>query len=523
MSPRPRNVLLVTADQWRGDSLSALGHPVVRTPHFDALASEGMLFPRHYSVCAPCGPARASLLTGMYMHNHRSVRNGTPLDNRHTNIAREVRRAGYRPVLFGYTDTSLDPAAHAVEEVTRHGYENLMPGFEEGLLLPGERPQAWIDHLVAKGYAVSGYDDAFRPAATSPPGAGRSRAPAVYAADDSQTAFLARRCIDYLRHAEPGWFVHLSWFRPHPPFIAPKPWNTMVDPDTVPMPRRAGSVEDEAAVHPWVAAAVGPDGDWFDPWMREVIGTADYEREVRQIRATYYGLVGKVDHYFGEVVAALRDSGQLDDTLIVATSDHGELLGDHYLFGKRGYFDSGFHIPLLIRDPRAEPGSRGRVADRLTESVDVMPTILDWLDLEPPRQCDGRSLLPLLHGDDVPGGDEAYWEYDFRNDDDGPGVEQTLGLAPHQCNVSVLRTREHKYVHFTALAPLLFDLGESPDELDDVSGAARHRETMLACAQRMLSWRMQSEAPALTHLRVTRQGIVERKAGRFARAARRDA
>jgi arylsulfatase A-like enzyme len=95
------NVLLITLDQWRADCLSAVGHPCLRTPNLDRLAAEGVLFRRHFTQASPCGPARASLLTGLYAHNHRSVRNGVPLDDRHTNIAREVRKAGYDPVLFG--------------------------------------------------------------------------------------------------------------------------------------------------------------------------------------------------------------------------------------------------------------------------------------------------------------------------------------------------------------------------------------------------------------------------------------
>ena len=104
--PRP-NILLVTLDQWRGDCLGAAGHPVVRTPHLDRLAAEGIRFTSHYAQAAPCGPSRASLLTGTYQHVHRSVQNGTPLDARFTNLALEARAAGYDPVLFGHTDTTV--------------------------------------------------------------------------------------------------------------------------------------------------------------------------------------------------------------------------------------------------------------------------------------------------------------------------------------------------------------------------------------------------------------------------------
>ena len=104
-----RKVLFITADQWRGDALGCLGHPAALTPNLDALAADGVLFRDHYTASAPCGPARTTLLTGLYPFIHRSVRNGTPLDRRHTNLALEARRAGRDPVLFGYTDSTASP------------------------------------------------------------------------------------------------------------------------------------------------------------------------------------------------------------------------------------------------------------------------------------------------------------------------------------------------------------------------------------------------------------------------------
>lgn len=509
MAGARRNVLLVTADQWRGDCLSAVGHRLLETPNFDALAADGVLFPRHYSVCAPCGPSRASLLTGMYMHNHRSVRNGTPLADGFTNIAREVRKAGYRPLLFGYTDTSLDPGAHAEEDVIRHGYESLMPGFEEGLLLPGERPQAWIDYLALRGYAVQSYEEAFAFTGDPPAGAGRASIPALYRSEDSQTAFLAERVVEYLDRADPGWFVHLSWFRPHPPYIAPAPWNTRYDPATVPAPVRSTTPAAEASIHPWLAAVLGAAGNWPEAWMREPRGTPRYDGELRALRATYYGLVGKVDYYFGRIMEFLKARGWLDSTLVVLTSDHGELLGDHYLFGKRGWFDPAFHIPLIVRDPFARDADRNRVADTFSESVDVMPTILEWLGLETPRQCDGRSLVPFLRGGVGDAADEVHFEYDIGNDGEGVDARDILGLAYNESLIGVLRTRDFKYVHFAGLEPLLFDLRRDPGELANVAREDGYRDTLLGLAQRMLSWRMSTEAAALTHLHVSREGLHE--------------
>ena len=125
------NVLFVTVDQWREDSTSVAGHPVVRTPAFDALAARGVRFVNHWSVTAPCGPSRASLLTGLYLMNHRVVDNGTPLDDRFDNLARLARTAGYDPVLFGYTDTTVDPRTVTDPDDPRlRTYEGVLPGFE---------------------------------------------------------------------------------------------------------------------------------------------------------------------------------------------------------------------------------------------------------------------------------------------------------------------------------------------------------------------------------------------------------
>src|SRR3546814_9011758 len=122
MQARP-DVLLITLDQFRGDSLSAVGHPCVRTPNLDALAADGVLFRNHYSTCAPCSPARASLLTGLYQMNHRVCRNGTPLDARHVTVATAAREHGYDPLLFGYTDQSADPRGLAADDPRLRTYE----------------------------------------------------------------------------------------------------------------------------------------------------------------------------------------------------------------------------------------------------------------------------------------------------------------------------------------------------------------------------------------------------------------
>jgi arylsulfatase A-like enzyme len=504
------NVLLITLDQWRADCLSAMGHPCLRTPHLDRLAADGVLFRRHYTQASPCGPARASLLTGLYAHNHRSVRNGIPLDDRHTNLARELRKAGHDPVLFGYTDTAVDPRLYPPGDPALNTYEGVLPGFTPGLVL-SMRLKPWLEDLASKGYAIPAKaKDIWLPRGDGDTGRGPTFAPPRYKAEDSETRFLTDAALTYLADSAPGWFLHLSYLRPHPPFIAPEPYNALYDPTGVPSFRRAASKAQEAAQHPWLAyhlakihAAPLPEQ------KRPILGTLD-DAALRQLRATYYGMISQVDDELGRLFNALRRSGVYDNTLIVVTADHGEQLGDHWMIGKDGYFDAAFHIPLLVHDPRAAPSARGLRVDAFTEAVDIMPTILDWLDLDVPPQLDGRSLLPFLAG--AAPADwrrEVHWEYDFR-DPRGLGPETALGLRSEQCSLTVIRSARYKYVHFAALPPLFFDLETDADELRNRAEDPACLALVLAYAQKMLSWRMRHEERTLSHLHLGPGGIVAR-------------
>ena len=501
---QPRNVLLITADQWRGECLSVLGHPSLKTPNLDRLAAGGTVFRRHYAQATPCGPSRASLHTGMYLHNHRMVVNGNPLDSRHTNVALEARAAGYDPVLFGYTDIGRPPPEGAVDFI------------DPDLVLPGMRPVTvinddmgpWIEDLAAKGYERPEEPLAVfrpKPPADGPWKPGVNAAPSVFSAEDSATALLTGQAMDHIeeRGDEP-WFVHLSYLSPHPPFVVPEPYNTLYDPADMAPPVKRPSVAEEAAQHPYLAQHLAHQRGWpvsYGIGNDELVNLS--EAEVRQIRATYFGMMAEIDHHVGALMDLLEARGILDDTLIVFTSDHGEYLGDHWMFAKYGYFDQAFHIPLIVRDPRRQAdGRRGAVIDAMTENVDIMPTILDWLGLDVPRQCDGRSLLPLLAGE-VPADwrTEVHFEFDFRDFVDGSGRSH-LGLDAEECSLVVIRGERYKYVHFAALPPLFFDLADDPEEFVNRVDDPDYRERVLEQVQKLLSWRMRHEDRAHTHITV---------------------
>ncbi len=516
-----RKVLFISADQWRAECLSTLNHPVVTTPNLDRLAQRGVLFRQHYASCSPCGPSRTSMHTGMYLMNHRSGRNGTPLDARHANLAREVRKGGFEPVLFGYTDTSVDPREYEPGDPILNTYEGVLPGFAVGLQLP-DHMAAWIADLRAKGYDLpNGRRDVYRPVPGYPGAAerGHTFSPPIFTADDSETAFMANAVLRYLSvRQDQNWFLHLVFLRPHPPVIAPEPYNAMYDPATSPMPARAATPEAEGAQHPYLRYLLSHQREigWYSEHYPSDLRAID-EREIRQIRATYYGMISQVDDQVGRLISYLESTGEIENTLIVFTCDHGEMLGDHWMWGKEGYFDRAYHIPFILVDPRKSADeTRGKLVDEFTEAVDIMPTILEWLGLEIPPSCDGRSLLPFVErGAPTDWRRFAHWEFDFRDVVD-QGPERALGLTSDQCNLGVLRGERYKYIHFPALPPLLYDLKTDPHELHNVAEEPSYESVRREMAERMLSWRMTHAERVLANTMLTRDGPVVRQPPRVA-------
>ena len=506
-APRP-NLLLITVDQWRGDLLGVAGHLFVRTPNLDRLAEAGTRFTRHYVQAYPCGPARAGLVTGLYAHKHRSIGNGVPLDARHPTLFTELRRRGYLPTLFGYTDTTLDPRGKPAADPDNGEYEGVCPGMVVDTLLI-ERSTAWLAHLHGKGYPVPD-PDAGREGVFNQRAFGE---PTVFAAEDSETAFLTDRFLGWLAVAGQAPFcAHLSYIAPHPPFAAPAPFHRAVDPADVTAPLRGGSPETESSQHPLIGALLDNiDLRNFAPGLAGPAAAAD-EGVIRTIRALYAGQAAEVDHHLERVIQALKESGRWDNTLIVFTADHGEQLFDHWMLGKTGYYDQSAHIPLIVRDPRpAADAARGHSITTFTESIDVMPTILDAVGLRAPRNCDGHSLLPFCEGR-TPSGwrDAVYWSFDFR-DIRTKRLERLFGLPSEWCHLDVVRTERLKYVHCAGLPPVLFDLADDPGEMRNRADDPGCLPLRLEGLDRLMTWRQRSEERTLTGF-LARDGVLHEDA-----------
>lgn len=504
-----KNVLFIIADQWRGDCLGVLGHPAIRTPHLDALARRGVTFTRHFGQSAPCGPARASMLTGLYVMNHRVVANGVPLDRRHPNLALELRRAGLDPCLVGYTTTVPDPRSTTPDDIRFTEFGDVQEGWRVFAHFDEREWRNYFAWVRGKGVALPD-DPMTLMAPDGPPGP--SAAPARIPAAASDTAWTAEHSIRFLHttRKDRPWVLHCGFFRPHPPFAAPAPWHQAVDADAMQPAIGAPSLQAEAAQHPMMA-------HWLARQQRAnyfqgASGTVQplTHDEVALARRAYYGLIAEVDDAIGLILTALAQTGQAEDTLVVFTADHGEQLGDHGLFSKLGWFDQSYHLPLIIADP-ACASAHGRQVDAFTEAVDLMPTILDWLGAPVPRACDGVTLTPWLRGE-TPAAwrDAVHFEYDLRGGWPDPR-RSPLGIEVDAAAMCGMRTAAWKDVHFAALPPVLYDLRQDPHETRNVASDPAYAPLLSEAAGRMLSWRMRHADRTLTHLCATQAGLVDRR------------
>jgi arylsulfatase A-like enzyme len=514
-----KNVLLIVVDQWRGDILPALDTPHLKTPNIDRLCREGVTFRNHFSQAAPCGPARASLLTGLYQMNHRAVQNTIPLDSRFTNLALELRKGGYDPALVGYTTTTPDPRTTTPDDPRFFVLGDVMEGFRPvGAFEPYK--DAYFGWIASQGYELpENREDIWLPEGAARGERGATSRPARIPRELSDSTWFTERGLAYLKgRGEKPWFLHLGYYRPHPPFIAPAPYHAMYRAEDMKQPVRAKTPETEASQHPLLRYYL--ENTRQASFFQNGSGLARdmSSDEVRQMRATYFGLMSEIDDQLGRVFAYLDATDQWNDTLIVLTCDHGEQLGDHYLLGKIGYFDQSFRIPMIVRDPgRAADAGRGRIFDQFTETVDCLPTILEWLGLPIPRQCDGRSLLSFCYGDapaDWRG--EVHYEFDFR-DIYYSQPETALGVSMDTASLAVIQDRRFKYVHFAALPPLLFDLREDPEQFVNRADDAAYASIVRDYAQRMLSWRLTHADRTLTHFRATPSGLERRIPARAVR------
>ena len=429
------NILLIMADQLSAQWLGAYGHPVVQTPHLNALAERGVLFEAAYANCPICAPSRAGMCTGRHVGEIGAYDNGTDFASSIPTFMHHLRRADYEVVLSGKMHFLGPDQLHGFERrLTPEIYPSSFvwtPDWTRGAY---HNPGTAVDQLRDSGLCdwnmQLDYDEEVQFRALE------------------ELRDQARR-----RHEGRPFFLCASFTHPHEPFITTRQWWDLYAHDRIDPPAAPALPMDR--MHP------------YDRWLQIHHMIDVYpprEEDVRNARHAYYGMISYFDSKVGELIGELERLGLAENTLVFVTSDHGEMLGEHGMWFKRTYFEPSSRVPLLCAGTDRVPS--GRRVGRTVSLVDLFPTFLeiaeldDWQDAE--SSVDGTSLGGLLAGTEAAWKDYALIEYYSE------GVCQPMRAAVSD---------RLKYVYVHRESPQLFDLAEDPHELhnciDDPSYAQR--------------------------------------------------
>ena len=363
--PTRPNILLITSDQHRADTLGCAGHPSVHTPHLDLLAFQGTRFTNAYVDCPVCIPARTTLITGRRGHE-----NGMPdyAERFRVNRRREdflgsrLTAAGYQTELVGKTHWHTEP--------------DFRGGFEHVTWLAELKRRQLVETGRAGTLVGMGFNE-FPPTLSAMP---RHLHPTDWCVD---------RAIDFLATRERGqpFALWVSLLDPHPPLTIHEPYFSMY---------RGAEMPD-----PVVPGWIGTDAEPYDVYCnRLMFNKRPYTAaQVRRMREVYCGMVSNLDHQLGRVLGQLQAMGDLDETLIVYSSDHGEALGDAGSFGKRTFLECSAKVPLIVRPPASWDASIGQTSGDLVEWADLLPTLCDAAGARVPDDVTGRSLRPAVCGE----------------------------------------------------------------------------------------------------------------------------
>jgi arylsulfatase len=444
-SVRP-NILYLMTDQHRADCLGCAGNRVVKTPHLDSLAEDGVRFSRAYSSTPSCTPARSAILTGLSPWHHGMLGYGRVAQRHRFELPQAMRDAGY--YLFGVGKMHWYP-------------QRKLRGYHEILLDESGRAET-------PGF-VSDYRRWFRQEApeADPDATGigwndyRAKA---YAPDERlhPTRWTGDRAVDFIEKYErrEPFMLKVSFARPHSPYDPPQRFIDMYEEDQMPAPY----------VGNWAGRYAEHDEPPKPSLWHGDLGLG----QARKSRRGYYGSVTFIDEQVGRIIAALKKRGMYDNTLIVFFSDHGDMLGDHHLWRKTYAYEGSANIPMLLRWPKTMgmDERRGRTLSEPVELRDILPTLLDAAGAEIPEHLDGISLLGAVRGDAE--GRRAFID-----------LEHSMCYSSDHWNA--LTDGRFKYIYFAYDGrEQLFDMQSDPGELHDLAGEAVHKETLLLWRERMV-------------------------------------
>lgn len=402
----PLNVLFLFPDQMRAQAMGCMGNPDVKTPNLDRLAQEGVLFRNHYANSPVCCPARAIILTGKYAHTNGMIANDLRLRESETSMAELFAEAGYRTGFVGKWHLDGGPR-------------------QPGWIPPGARRQGfefWAANEVSHAHFDTHY---FRDDPDPVP----IKSFEAEAWTDIGVEFLRQTQAD----ARP-FFLTVQMGPPHDPYLAPEEYMAMYDPDAISLrPNFAGDdSERELEPNPYVAT----------PGRKEI--------------AAYYAMVTAVDDQIGRILAELDDLGLRDNTIVIVSSDHGDMLGSHGARLKRKPWEESIRVPGIVRHPGAPAG---RETSAIFSHVDIAPTLLSLCGIGPPPEMQGSDLSALILGESDSGPDSAYFQI-F-----GPFL---AGGVNHGWRG--IRTDRHMYARTKDAPWVLYDLESDPYELENLAG-----------------------------------------------------
>jgi arylsulfatase A-like enzyme len=401
-SEKPPNLLFIMTDQQRFDALSYAGNKILNTPNMDRLAREGAWFENAYTQCAVCTPARASMLTGHTVANTKVISNKQAYVPEDAGVMpmktydEILSENGYECEYYGKWHTPTFRARIYKNPVTAAGIHKtelglgkkaaylkyLDPLYHERELKEGELK----DTLTERPYVPDPIDRRFdlkNKGLESDIKVGQSdihgitTIPAAY----HISAFEAGKTIQALERLKDRPFsITCSFHHPHPPYLVAEKYIKMYPPEKMVPPV---SINDDMADSPYLKVKKGTDEKYSDPKM------------IQYFISEYYALVKEVDDWVGQILDKLDELGLTDNTLVIFTSDHGEMLGSHGMRGKFCFYEESSHVPMMIRFPgRIKPGTKVKAP---VSNMDLFATILDYLDM-PPHHSDGRSLRRLIGG-----------------------------------------------------------------------------------------------------------------------------
>lgn len=476
MAGRPKNVLFIWTDEQRPDTIGAYGNPHIRTPNLDRLAAQSALFEQAYCAQPVCSPSRATVVTGVYPHTHGLLHNNMVLTTAIPTLAELLRPAGY---VCGYIGKW-----HLGNEVRpQRGFEQFWVSTEDNYTADyaAEGYSSYHQFLVQRGYTPPDERHGHRifsrsTAARLPEEAGKP-------------AFQAAEAIRFLEtYRDQPFLLMVNFLEPHPPFFGP--FDGMYRAEEMSLPES------------WYRE-MGPTVPLHYRLLREFY--ARHNRHVhtndeagwKDLKARYWGLCSLVDKHAGRIVQRLEELGLAEDTIVVYTSDHGDMMGDHRLVAKCVQYEGAVRVPLMIRVPGLVPR---RIATPVS-LADLVPTLLELLGLPLPERLQGQSLAPLLtHGDAAPDEAEVIIEWNgwngfdqihdqLRSQGSGPDTQ-----PPSLDARTIRRGRWKLTLHMTGEHEL-YDLQHDPGEMHNLFHDPACAPVVRQLSERLLAWQRRTNDP----------------------------